>query len=125
MSKATLRWLDTDPEHGEKTSEAFGKSDQGLWLLENHPARTRRFQIDLLSEHGIESTFPLTYRMTVRDDQPPKLQWIEPKESARVIRPKSAARMTIAFKDEFPLQALEQWTRINRGDWSKRTLNLG
>lgn len=124
LSKATLRWLDTDPEHGEKTSEAFGKSDQGLWLLENHPARTRRFQIDLLSEHGIESTFPLTYRMTVRDDQPPKLQWIEPKESARVIRPKSAARMTIAFKDEFPLQALEQWTRINRGDWSKRTLNL-
>lgn len=124
LSQATLRWLDTDLEEGEKTSELWKKSASDQWQLELQPERTRRFQVDLVSEHGIESTFPLTYRMTVREDQAPKLQWIEPKESARVIRPKSAARMTIAFKDEYPLRSMEQWTRINRGEWSKRPMSL-
>lgn len=124
LSKATLRWLDTDADQNESDVNSLQKGDGQAWFVEHEPGRTRRFQIDLVSDHGIESTFPITYRMTVREDQSPKLSWLEPKESARVIRPKSAARMLIAFKDEFPLQSLEQWTRINRGEWIKKPLNF-
>ncbi len=123
LSQATLRWLDVDSERGEKETEVLQKSSDKLWQFECEPTRTRRFQIDLRSEQGIESSFPLTYRMTVREDQSPKLAWIEPKETARVIRPKSAARMQVAFSDEFPLQSLKQWTRINRGEWMQTSLN--
>jgi hypothetical protein len=124
LSKATLRWLDVDKEAGEKEREELALNAVSLWSIAHKPTRTRRFQVDLVSEQGIESTFPITYRVTVRQDQPPKLAWLEPKQSARVIRPRSAAKMVVAFQDEFPLQSMEQWTRINRGDWSKRNLDF-
>lgn len=123
LAKATMCALDGETDPSELETSEFMVDEDGFWELSLAPLKSRRFRIDLVSEQGIPSSFPATYRLTVRKDQAPRLTWIEPKQSSRVIRPKSAAKMAIAFEDEFPLQSIEQWIRVNRGPWFQRRLS--
>lgn len=118
---ATIRWLDQATE-SESAPLEFVSNDAGQWQLRVAANESRRFQIDLLSTDDLPSTFPPTYRMTVLPDLPPRLEWVQPKERYRVTRPRSSADLAVSLVDEFPLQSLEQWTRVNRGNWRRDTL---
>lgn len=131
LQGATLRWLDDQLDRHDQLKQAdqastipFTQDGSGQWQLQYMAETTRRFQIDLQSNQGLASSFPKTFRLTVRPDQAPKVVWLEPKVLSRVIRPRSAAKLKIELQDEYPLQRLEQWTRVNRDVWRKEPLNL-
>lgn len=124
LKRATLRWIDPSKNEDASDTLPFVKSDAGQWSVALTATESRRFQIDMVSEADLKSTFPSTHRMTVKPDRAPKVVWIEPKDRSRVIRPKSAARVSVGVQDEFPLNRLEQWTRLNRGKWKTESLEV-
>ncbi|MEY4567626.1 MAG: hypothetical protein RLY14_2596, partial [Planctomycetota bacterium] len=114
---AKLRWLDPQDREEKENVVSFEKQTDGKWAVSVEVQRSGRFQIDLISEEGLSSTFPTSYRLQALTDQPAQLAWIVPKELSQVIRPRSATKLTATYTDEFPLNSLEQHVRINRGAW--------
>ncbi len=122
LAQAKLRWQAVDSTITPAESVALAPDDQGAWTFSTLADKSRSFQIDLTSEQGLHSTFPPTYQLSVQADQAPQITWQKPSELTRVIRPRSAAILQVAIADEYPLQRLEQWSRINRGTWRKDVL---
>ncbi|MBL8855167.1 MAG: hypothetical protein JNK57_14470, partial [Planctomycetaceae bacterium] len=122
LAQAKLRWQAVDSTITPAESVALAPDDQGAWPFSALADNSRSFQIDLTSEQGLSSTFPPTYQLSVQADQAPQITWQKPSELTRVIRPRSAAILQVAIADEYPLQRLEQWSRINRGTWRKDVL---
>ncbi|MBL8889941.1 MAG: hypothetical protein JNL67_08165 [Planctomycetaceae bacterium] len=122
LRSASIRWLDQTTEPDSEPVQ-FAINGAGQWQLQITANESRRFQIDLLSSDDLPSTFPPTYRLAVLPDLPPRLEWVQPKERYRVTRPRSSSDLAIAWVDEFPLQTIEQWTRVNRGNWRRDALS--
>lgn len=121
LASASVRWVD-DPI--PSNSVALEKDEQGRWLLKTEAKEHRRFQLDLVGEEGLESTFPPTHRLTAREDRPPVPAWVDQPMRSRTVRPHSAHAMTASLVDEYVVDQMEQWTRVNRGPWVKRPLTL-
>lgn len=117
IREAKLRWIDDQDREEKDQSLSFEKQSDGKWAVSLEVTRSGRFQIDMISEEGLASTFPTSYRLQALTDQPAQLVWIVPKELSQVIRPRSATKLTASYADEFPLNSLEQHVRINRGAW--------
>lgn len=126
VAEAKMRWRDevaptavtaTTPATTDDGGPRFAFDDAGALVLSEPAISSRSFQVDLRSVVGLNSTFPPTHELVVKADQAPRLSWLKPKELARVIRPRSAAALKIAMEDEYPIQRLEQWSRVNRGTW--------
>ncbi|MDP1563967.1 MAG: hypothetical protein Q8M16_21505 [Pirellulaceae bacterium] len=125
LTEAKMRWRDeaattntaTTPATADDGGSRFAHNAAGAFVFSSPAITSRSFQIDLRSVVGLNSTFPPTHELVVKTDKAPRLSWLKPKELARVIRPRSAAALKIAMEDEYPIQRLEQWSRVNRGTW--------
>ncbi|MFN5467748.1 MAG: hypothetical protein ACK5AM_06495, partial [Pirellulaceae bacterium] len=121
LASASVRWIDAEVP---SNPIALDKDEQGRWSLKIEATENRRFQFDLVGEEGLASTFPTTHHLTAREDRPPVPAWIEQSTLARTVRPHSAHAMTASLVDEYVVDQMEQWTRVNRGPWLKRPLTL-
>ena len=121
VAEANLRWRSATAA-APAAAVPWVRDKTGAWTFAELASESRSFQLDLTSEQGLSSTFPPTYQLTVRADQAPQITWTKPKELTRVIRPRSAAMLQVAVVDEYPVQSLEQWSRVNRGSWRKDML---
>ncbi|MFM8407594.1 MAG: hypothetical protein ACKN94_09775, partial [Pirellulaceae bacterium] len=121
LASASVRWID---DEDRSNPVALEKDEQGRWSLKTEATETRRFQFDLVGEEGLASTFPPTHRLTAREDRPPVPAWIDQPMQSRTVRPHSAHALTASLVDEYGVDQLEQWTRVNRGPWVKRPLAL-
>ncbi|MFM8325076.1 MAG: hypothetical protein ACKN9U_09460, partial [Pirellulaceae bacterium] len=121
LASASVRWID---DEDRSNPVALEKDEQGRWSLKTEATETRRFQFDLVGEEGLASTFPPTHRLTARDDRPTVPAWIDQPMQSRTVRPHSAHALTASLVDEYGVDQLEQWTRVNRGPWVKRPLAL-
>jgi hypothetical protein len=121
LASASVRWIDTEIPSNPIAME---KDEQGRWKLETEATENRRFQFDLIGEEGLASTFPPTYRLTAREDRPPVPAWVVQPMRSRTVRPHSAHAMNASLVDEYVVDQMEQWTRVNRGPWTKRPVTL-
>ena len=117
IREAKLRWIDDQEAEDKIDTVAFEKQSDGRWAVSVDVQQSGRFQIEMISEAGLASTFPTSFRLQALTDQPAQLAWVVPKELSQVIRPRSATKLSAAYTDEFPLNSLEQHVRINRGAW--------
>ena len=117
LQSATLVWLDPSADAEEPERVALGEGSDGRWSLELPVASTRRLQFELVGEEGMPSQFPATSRLTALEDEPPRLIWRQPEVHEATVPAVSRHALAVEVADEYPLTSVEQWIRINRGEW--------
>ncbi len=117
LGSSSLTWLDPTPDASADTVLPLTAVADGRWSLEVPVGETRRLQFDLIGTEGMPNDFPTTSRLTAVEDEPPQLVWRRPEVHEATVPATSSHRLEVEMTDEFPVTSVEQWTRINRGEW--------
>jgi hypothetical protein len=117
LSSASLTWLDAAAADSSLGTLRCEQTDGGRWSLDIPVVETRRLQFDLVGLEGIANEFPVTSRLTAIEDEPPRLVWRQPEVHEATVPATSSHMLEVELADEFPVTSVEQWTRINRGEW--------
>jgi hypothetical protein len=125
LQSAVLKWRTESEQDEESTELSFTQDSEGLWSVSLPITENGTYQVHLVSaDSGLTNTFSPTYRVTALVDQAPKMRWLQPESKQLVMRSTASSPLRIEVQDEFALSVLQQWTRINRGEWQETPYKL-
>lgn len=76
------------------------------------------------SETKFTNAFSPSYEVIALTDSPASVQWVQPESATLTTASSEIVPLSVSVSDELPVLQIEQWSRINAGDWQKSTLDV-